>query len=88
MIDLYRATDWLKSAAGYDANIPRSLRGETRTLVAWAVTVQLSFFLLLVVLPLILVTEAWQAPAGVAAASLSWAASRHSSLRYLRVRLV
>ncbi|MEV6594751.1 hypothetical protein [Streptomyces acidicola] len=87
MIDLCHTADLLKSAADYDANIPRGLRGQTRTLVAWAVTAQLSVFLLLVVLPLILVTDAWQAPTGAAAAAVSWAAARHSCLRYLRVRL-
>ncbi|MFI1415626.1 hypothetical protein ACH4Y0_37755 [Streptomyces sp. NPDC020707] len=76
-----------RPGTGYDANIPRDLRGQTRVVSAWAGTLQFSAFLALVVLPLILVTEALQAPAGAALMVLVSAATRHSCLRYLRVRL-
>jgi hypothetical protein len=88
VIDLFRAVGWLQSAASHDANIPRGRGAETRTLVAWAVTAQLSAFLSLVVLPLVLVTGSWQAPASAAAVAASWMATRHSRFNYLRVRII
>ncbi|MFH9009003.1 hypothetical protein ACH4E5_37925 [Streptomyces afghaniensis] len=54
---------------------------------AWTGTLQLSAFIALAVLPIILVTEAWQAPTGAAATALACAAARRSSLRYLRIRV-
>ncbi|WSQ15125.1 hypothetical protein OG604_49635 [Streptomyces sp. NBC_01231] len=54
---------------------------------AWAGTLQLSAFLALVVLPIVLVTEVWQAPTGAAAMALACAAARRSFLRYLRIRV-
>jgi hypothetical protein len=86
--DPLAASSWLKQlGTGYDANIPRSPRGQTRIVSAWAGTLQLSAFIALVVLPIILVTEAWQARAGAAATALACATARRSFLRYLRIRV-
>ncbi|GAA4027036.1 hypothetical protein [Streptomyces plumbiresistens] len=88
MNDPLPASGWLQQLeTGYDANIPRGLRGQTRVVSAWAGTLQLSAFLALVVLPIVLVTDAWQAPTGAAVMALVCAAARHSFLRYLRIRV-
>ncbi|MEU6497786.1 hypothetical protein [Streptomyces sp. NPDC046984] len=86
-IDLLPASWLLKPETGYDANIPRTLRGQTRVVSAWAGTMQLSAFLMLVVLPLILITEAWQAPTVATLVALTCATARHSYLRYQRIRV-
>ncbi|MGC4815845.1 hypothetical protein ACLQ29_35595, partial [Micromonospora sp. DT228] len=65
--------NWLQLGTGYDANIPSSLRGQTRIVSAWAGTLQISAFIAMVILPIILVTEAWQAPTGAAATALACA---------------
>ncbi|WP_306316861.1 MULTISPECIES: hypothetical protein [unclassified Streptomyces] len=52
---------------------------------AWAGTLQLSVFVALVVLPLVLITGAWQAPVGVCALASAFALTRHSFVRYLRI---
>lgn len=88
MIDPLPASGWHQQLeSGYDANIPRVLCGQTRVVSAWAGTLQLSAFLALVVLPLVLVTEVWQAPTVAAVMALACAAARRSYLHYLRVRV-
>jgi hypothetical protein len=88
VIDPLPASGWLhRLETGYDANIPRGLRGQTRVVSAWAGTLQLSAFLALVVLPVVLVTEAWQVPAAAAAMAVACATARRSFLRYLRIRV-
>lgn len=60
MIDPLPASGWLSHAAtGYDANIPRGLRGQTGVVSVWAVTLQFSAFLVLVVLPLVTRIFSW-----------------------------
>ncbi|MFE0520853.1 hypothetical protein [Streptomyces sp. NPDC058954] len=53
----------------------------------WAGTLQLSAFLALVVLPIILVAEAGQARVIAASITVACAAARQSFLRYLRVKV-
>ncbi|MEU0248280.1 hypothetical protein ABZ192_28925 [Streptomyces sp. NPDC006235] len=87
MNDPLPASNWHQLGTGYDANIPHGLSGQTRIVSAWAGTLQLSAFIALVILPIILVTEAWQAPTGAAATALACAGARRSFLRYLRIRV-
>ncbi|MFJ9179178.1 hypothetical protein [Streptomyces sp. NPDC102360] len=68
-----------------EATLPRLRRRETRVLSAWTGTLQLSAFLALVVLPIVLLTDAWQAPTGVGALALTHALTRRSFIRYLRI---
>ena len=88
MIDPRPVPGWLQQPeTGYDANIPHGQRGETRGVRAWAVTLQLSAFLAVIVLPIILVTGTRQAPGAVAVVALAYAAARRSYLHYLHVRV-
>ncbi|MEH0407431.1 hypothetical protein ACFY7V_33690 [[Kitasatospora] papulosa] len=74
-------------AAGHDANIPRFTAGETRTAVAWDVTVQLGAFLAVPVLAVILITESWEQPAAAALVGALFMGMRRSYLRYQRISL-
>ncbi|MET7944156.1 hypothetical protein [Streptomyces sp. NPDC005302] len=76
-----------KPQPGYDANIPHGLDAQTRRLSAWAGTLQLSAFLALLVLPLILITGTRHAPETAGVLALLWTAVRRSHLHYLRVRV-
>ncbi|MER7179496.1 hypothetical protein ABT404_08425 [Streptomyces hyaluromycini] len=87
MIDRFSVSGFRrKPGTGHDANIPQVPRGETRRLSAWAGTVQLSAFLALLVLPVILVTDGWQTLHGAVLLAMASGAARHSGLRYLRLR--
>ncbi|WNO70155.1 hypothetical protein [Streptomyces sp. AM8-1-1] len=88
MISLPAVPGWLqKPEASYDANIPHVLDAQTRLVSAWAGTVQLSAFLALLVLPIVLITGDWQTPDGAVVLALACAAARRSHLRYLRLQV-
>ncbi|MGQ4374811.1 hypothetical protein ACN6K9_001682 [Streptomyces sp. SAS_267] len=88
MIRLLSDSGWIhKPESGYDANIPHGQDAQTRRVSAWAGTLQLSAFLALLVLPIILITGTSPALEGPALLGLVCAAARHSQLRYLRVHV-
>ena len=88
MIRLHSGSGSIKKPEpGYDANIPHGADVQTRLLSAWAGTLQLSAFLALLVLPLILITGAWQAPYTAVVLAAVCAAARRSHIRHLRVRI-
>lgn len=88
VIRLLSDSGWIqKPESGYEANIPHSLTAQTRLVSAWAGTLQLSVFLALLVLPLVLITEVRQTPEGAMVLALVCAAARRSHLRYLRVQV-
>ncbi len=85
MLDPFSAVRRIRRPVGYEATLPRLHGRETQELSAWAGTLQLSVFVALVVLPLVLITGAWQAPVGVCALASAFALTRHSFVRYLRI---
>ncbi|TXS54858.1 hypothetical protein EAO69_43210 [Streptomyces sp. me109] len=88
MIRLLSDSGWIqKPESGYDANIPHGLNAQTRLVSAWAGTLQLSAFLALLVLPLILIADVRQTPEEAMILALICAAARRSHLRYLRVQV-
>ncbi|MGW9067989.1 hypothetical protein ACWGQT_00860 [Streptomyces yangpuensis] len=86
-LDRFPAAIRVQAAAGPDANIPHFVVGETRTVRAWDVTVQVGAFIAIVIAPLIMITGAWQAPAAVGLCGMVFMAVRRSHLRYQRIRL-
>ncbi|MET9116059.1 hypothetical protein ABZX38_17930 [Streptomyces longwoodensis] len=70
-----------------DASIPRLLRPETGTASAWAVTVQASVFLAVLVLPVILIRGWWTTPATAVLETGLLVAMRQSRCHYQRIRL-
>ncbi|MFI7337220.1 hypothetical protein ACIBUY_04685 [Streptomyces sp. NPDC050085] len=86
MFDQLSAGGRLRRSAGYEATLPQLRRRETRVLSAWTGTLQLSAFVALLVLPIVLITGAWQAPAVAGGLAWAYAATRRSSVRYLRIR--
>ncbi|WP_424862816.1 hypothetical protein [Streptomyces sp. MMS24-I29] len=73
-------------AVRHDANIPPRVVGETQCVSAWDVTFQAGLFVALVILPLILITGAWEAPTSTAIVWFAIRAARRSSFRYQRLR--
>ncbi|MEV8628570.1 hypothetical protein [Streptomyces sp. NPDC051079] len=86
MLDRIIAAGRFRAVALHDANIPSFSVGETRSVSAWDVTLQAGLFVSLVILPLILITGVWEAPASAAIVWLALRAARRSSLRYQRLR--
>ncbi|MDK9497048.1 hypothetical protein QEZ40_001696 [Streptomyces katrae] len=86
MLDRISAAGRLRPAAGHDANIPPRIAGETQYVSAWDVTLQAGVFVSLVVLPLLLITKAWEAPASAGIMWIAFRAVRHSGFRYQRLR--
>lgn len=86
MLNRIIAAGRLRPAALHDANIPALVVGETRSVSVCDVTLQAGLFVSLVLLPLILIIGAWEAPAGAAVMWLAFRAVRRSSFRYQRLR--
>ncbi|MFI0235394.1 hypothetical protein [Streptomyces sp. NPDC016845] len=86
MFDPLSAVGRYRPPTGYEATLPQLRRSETHVLSAWGGTLQLSAFLALVVLPILLISGTWQAPACFGAIASVYALTRHSSVRYLRIR--
>ncbi|MFG2305291.1 hypothetical protein [Actinacidiphila glaucinigra] len=87
MLDPYFAAEVSPAATRNDASIPRRSRTETRIASAWTVTVQVSAFLALLVLPVILIRGWWAAPATTALVAGLTVATRQSRCHYQRLRL-
>ncbi|MFD7817629.1 hypothetical protein ACFV6E_32615 [Streptomyces sp. NPDC059785] len=87
MLDRFSVAALLRAATCDDVNIPRFLRGETRIASAWAVTLQASVFLAIVVMPVILIRGWWTAPATATVVAALLMATRQSHCRYQRFRL-
>ncbi|MFJ3841115.1 hypothetical protein ACWGHM_36935 [Streptomyces sp. NPDC054904] len=86
MLDRIIAAGRFRPAAGHDANIPPRTAGETRYASAWDVTAEASLFIILVILPIMLITKAWEAPASAAIVWIAFRSVRHSRIRYQRLR--
>ncbi|MFB7919506.1 hypothetical protein [Streptomyces sp. NPDC056061] len=86
MPDRISAAGRFRPATGYDANIPARGAGETHYVSAWDVTFQAALFVSLVILPLMLITGAWEAPASAGIVWIAVRAVRRSSFRYQRLR--
>jgi hypothetical protein len=87
MFDRFSAADSFVSAAGHDGNIPQLAPIETRALSAWAVTLDASAFLALLVAPLVVTTDMWREPAGVVVLVTALAVTRRSQVTHQRVRM-
>lgn len=87
VLDPYFAAKVSPAATRNDASIPRRSRTETRIASAWTVTVQVSVFLALLVLPVILIRGWWAAPATTALIAGLTVATRQSRCHYQRLRL-
>ncbi|MFF2718958.1 hypothetical protein [Streptomyces sp. NPDC058011] len=76
----------LRPAARYEANIPPRIAGETQYVSAWDVTLEAGLFVSLVILPLVLITGVWEAPASAAIVWFAIRAVRRPFVRYQRLR--
>lgn len=86
LLDRIIAAGRLRPAAHHDANIPPRVAGETQYVSAWDVTLHAGLFVSLVILPLILITGAWEAPVSAAIVWIAIRAARRSFVRYQRLR--
>ncbi|MEU3322052.1 hypothetical protein [Streptomyces sp. NPDC006785] len=86
MLDRIIAAGRFRPAVATDANIPGRFTGETRSVSAWDVTFKAGLFVILVILPLLLITGTWEAPASVGLVWLALLGARGSFIRFQRLR--
>ncbi|MEU2075534.1 hypothetical protein [Streptomyces sp. NPDC013489] len=86
LLDRLIAAGLIRPAVGTDANIPARFTGGSRSVNASDVTFKAGLFVILVILPLLLITGTWEAPASVALVWLALLGARGSVIRYQRVR--
>ncbi|MGW0316049.1 hypothetical protein [Streptomyces flavidovirens] len=87
MFDRFSAARTFVSAAGHDGNIPQLAPSETQALNAWAVTLDASAFLALLVAPLVVISGMWQDPDGAVVLLTALGVTRRSQITHKRVRL-
>ncbi|MDH2394129.1 hypothetical protein QCN29_36470 [Streptomyces sp. HNM0663] len=86
MPDLFRCGGFCVPSAGHDRNIPQFTAGETHRVSAWAVTLEMSAFVALVVGPLVLISDAWEAPTAAVAMVAALGAARRSRFVFRTLR--